>query len=171
MMKIGKNTFVLFLVAVLITACSGDNSDLLRYINSIKSRPGAPIEPIPKFSPLPVFRFPENDTRRSPFKPVEVKKASQLAPDQKRVKQPLESYPLDALTFVGILKEGNQLWALIRDPEKKVVAIKVGNYMGQNFGRVLSITSNEIKLEELIKNSGTWEKKITTINLNTSKQE
>jgi type IV pilus assembly protein PilP len=169
MMKIGKNTLILSLVTVLITACSGDNSDLLRHINNVKSRPGSPIEPIPKFSPLPVFRFPENDTRRSPFKPVEVKKTEQLAPDQERVKQPLEVYPLDALKFVGILKEGNQLWALIRNPDKKVVPVKIGNYMGQDFGRIISITNNVIKLEELIKKSGTWEKKITTINLDTSK--
>jgi type IV pilus assembly protein PilP len=169
MMNIGKNTSVLFLVAGLITACSGDNSDLQRYLKKVKSRPGAAIQSIPKFSPLPIFRFPENDTRRSPFKPVEVKKTSQLAPDQKRVKQPLEAYPLDALNFVGILEEKNELWALIRDPDKKVVVIKVGSYMGQNFGRVMSITSNKITIEELIKKSGTWEKKTTTINLNTSK--
>ena len=58
------------------------------------------------------------------------------------------------------MKEGNQLWALIRDPEKKVVPVKVGNYMGLNYGRIISIKSNEIKLEETLRTSGTWEKHI-----------
>lgn len=169
MKNTGKNVLMLMLLTGLMTSCSGDNSDLARYINDIKNRPGGQIEPIPKFSPLPIFKFPEEDVRRSPFKPAEVKTTEQFAPDQKRVKQPLEAYPLDALKFVGILEEGSVLWALIKDPQKKVVPVKVGNYMGQNYGRIISIKSNEIKLEEIVKNSGKWEKKITTIHLDTSK--
>ena len=119
MNKLGKNIGFFSSIALLCTACTGDNSDLLSYINEVKSRPGPPIEAIPKFAPLPVFKFPENDTRRSPFKPMEAKKTDQYAPDQKRLKQALEAFPLDGLKFVGILKQGNQLWALILDPEKK----------------------------------------------------
>ena len=167
--KLGINASFFTLIALLCTACTGDNSDLSSYINDVKSRPVTPIEAIPKFAPLPIFKFPENDDRRSPFKPVEVKKMDQYAPDQKRLKQALEAYPLDGLKFVGILKQGNELWALILDPEKKVVPVKVGNYMGLNFGKIISIKSNEIKLEETTRNSGTWEKKITTIQLDAGK--
>lgn len=170
MKKQFKNKLFIITLSFMISSCSGDNSDLTKYINDVKSRPGAPIEPIPKFAPLPFFKFPENDNRRSPFKPVEQKKRiDQSAPDQKRAKQALEAYPLDSLKFVGILKQDNQLWALIRDPEKKVVPVKVGNYMGQNYGRIISIKNDEIKLEETIKNSGTWEKQITTLRLDTGK--
>lgn len=169
--KIVKNTGVIGMITLLCTACSGDNSDLKNYINDIKVRPGAPIEAIPKFSPLPIFRFPENDNRRSPFKPTDAKKVEQYAPDQKRAKQPLEAYPLDGLKFVGILKQGNQLWALIKDPTKKVVSVKVGNYMGLNFGQIISIKNNEIILEETVKNSGGWEKHKTTIHLDTSESK
>ena len=159
MIKLGVNASFFTLIALLCTACTGDNSDLSSYINDVKSRPVAPIEAIPKFAPLPVY----------PFKPVEVKKVDQYAPDQKRLKQALEAYPLDGLKFVGILKQSNELWALILDPEKKVVPVKVGNYMGLNFGKIISIKSNEIKLEETTRNSGTWEKKITTIQLDAGK--
>jgi type IV pilus assembly protein PilP len=169
MKKIAKNTVFIIIISVLISACTGDNSDLMKYINDVKSRPGAPIEPIPKFAPLPVFRFPENDTRRSPFKPAENKKIDQFAPDQKRARQPLEFYPLDALKFVGILKQGNELWGLIKNPEKKIVPVQVGNYMGLNYGRIISIKNDEIKLEETIKDSGTWAKRSTTLHLDTGK--
>ena len=166
--KIGKNTGLVSLI-LLCSACTGDNSDLENYINDVKSRPGPPVEAIPKLVPLPKFRFPENDTRRSPFKAMDIKNPNQDAPDQTRVKQPLEAFPLDALKFVGILKQDNQLWALINNPQKKVIPVKVGNYMGLNYGRIISITNNEIKLEETVKNSGTWEKHITIIHLYTGK--
>ena len=167
--KSAKNVAFMTVLAILTSSCTGDNSDLQSYINEVKSRTGIPIEPIPKFSPLPVFRFPENDNRRSPFKPVEHQKADQYAPDQKRVRQPLEGYPLDALKFVGILQEDNILWALIKNPEKKIVPVKVGNYMGLNYGRIMSIKNNELKLEETVKDTGSWTKRITTLHYDSGK--
>lgn len=169
MKKIGANILLIAFMTAIVCGCSGDNHDLTRYIHEIKNRPGVPIEPIPKFSPLPTFKFPENDTRRSPFKPVERRKADTDAPDQKRKKEPLEAYPVDALKFVGILKQGNELWALIKDPKQKIVPVKVGNYLGLNYGRIISIKSNEIKIEETVNNSGTWEKRSTIIQLDTGK--
>jgi type IV pilus assembly protein PilP len=166
-----KNNLVLIGVLILpLVACSGDNSDLTKYIHDMKNRPAKAIDPIPKFVPLAGFKFPEKDDRRSPFKPIDQKKRTELAaPDQKRIKEPLEVFPLDALNFVGTLKQGNDIWALIKTPEMNVIPIKVGNYLGQNYGRVLVIKNDEIKLEETIKNSGQWEKHVTTLNLDTSK--
>jgi type IV pilus assembly protein PilP len=156
--------------SLLLGACSGGNDDLKKYIYEIKSRAVKKIEPIPKFAPLPIFKFPDNDSRRNPFKPIDVNAGKDLyAPDQNRVKQPLEAFPLDALKFVGVLKQGNEIWGLIMQPDKKVVRVKLGNYMGQNYGRIILIKDNLIKLEEIIKNAGKWEKNITTINLNTGK--
>lgn len=158
------------LLSLLITACSGDNSDLIKYMNDIKSRPAKAIEPMPKFAPLPIFNFPENDTRRSPFKPTVLKKNTDIdAPDQKRLKQPLEAFPLDALKFVGILEQGPVIWALIKQPDTQIARVRVGDYMGQNYGRIIVIKRDLIKLEETVKDTGTWEKKITTINLDTGK--
>ncbi|MDI1351721.1 MAG: pilus assembly protein PilP [bacterium] len=163
------NICVMSTLSILMSSCSSDNSDLSRYINDIKSRPALPIEPIPTFAPLSTFKFPENDTRRSPFKPSDIRKrVDPFAPDQKRIRQPLESFPLDALKFVGTLRRGNEIWALIKDPEK-ITPIKIGDYMGQNYGRIISITSDQIKLEETVKDTGAWKKQITTLNLDTSK--
>jgi type IV pilus assembly protein PilP len=58
---------------------------------------------------------------------------------------------------------------LIKQPNKQVSRVKVGNYMGQNYGRIIVINNELIKIEETIKNSGTWEKHSTTINLDTGK--
>ena len=156
---------------LLLTSCSGDNTDLTKYINDTKLKPSRPIEPIPKFAPLPIFKFPENDSRRNPFKPVDVKKRTDLnAPDQKRPKEPLESYPLDALKFVGTLKQGSEIWGLIKLPDGQIARIQVGEHMGLNYGRVVSIQNDALKIQETIKNSGTWEKNLTTIMLGTGKE-
>lgn len=161
---------ILGTLSLFLSACSGDNSDLVKYINDIKSRPAKSIEPIPRFAPLPKFKFPENDQRRSPFKPVVHRKnVDQYAPDQKRIKQPLEAFPLDALKFVGILEQGSVIWALIKQPDMQISRVRVGDYMGQNYGRIIVIKRDLIKLEETVKDTGTWEKKITTINLDTGK--
>lgn len=174
MMKNKKQIYILLsgILASMLTACSGDNADLMKYIHDTKSRPGKTIEPIPQFSPLPVFKFPEGVDRRNPFKPVDIKKKNDAdAPDKKRPKQPLEAFPLDALKFVGILKQENEIWALIQQPDGQVSRVKVGNYMGQNFGRIILIQNDFIKLQETIRNTGKWEKQVTTIKLDTGKQE
>lgn len=158
------------MIVLLLCSCSGDKSDLIKYINDVKSRKAKPIEPIPQFAPLPFFDFPENDNRRNPFKPVDQKKRIDLnAPDQKRSKQPLEAFQLDALKFVGTLKEGSEIWALIKQPDGQIVRVRSGNYMGQNYGRIISINNDLIKIEETTKDSGKWEKHITTITLDTGK--
>jgi len=170
---ITKNKRVVHWVAMglslLLVACSSDDSELKRYINTVKTRPGRPIEPIPEFKPLKKFIYPEKDNRRSPFKPVVVEQEETFAPNVKRPKQPLEAFPLDSLNFVGVLKEGSSIWALISQPNGLVTRVKSGDYLGQNYGQILSIQDKTIKIEETVKVAGKWEKKQTIINLRVPK--
>ncbi len=48
-------------VAVMLTACGQDMSDLNRYINEVKARPAKPIEPIPVIKPYMRFIYPGHD--------------------------------------------------------------------------------------------------------------
>jgi type IV pilus assembly protein PilP len=157
--------------SLLLAACSGNNEDLTRYIHQVKQRKSRAIEPIPIFASLPGFKFPADENRRNPFKATNQKKrADPFAPDQRRIKQALEVYPLDALKFVGTLTQDNEIWGLIKQPDSQITRVHVGNYMGQNYGRIIMIKNNSIKLEETIKNtSGTWEKHVTTLELYTGK--
>ncbi|HAU9855171.1 TPA: pilus assembly protein PilP, partial [Legionella pneumophila] len=56
-------------------------------------------------------------------------------------------------------------------PDGQISRVRVGDYMGQNYGRIVLIKNDLIKLEETVQKSGTWEKQSTTINLDTGKQE
>ena len=163
------NWFITVLLSTFLFACgSSTDSDLTHYINNIKNRPVKPIEPIPEFKPLPKFTYPEDDNRRSPFKPVVAQQQPDaFAPNSKRPKQPLEAFPLDALKFVGILEEGPLVWALISQPGGLVSRVKFGDYMGQNYGQVVSINQKFIQLNETVQIAGKWKRKPITINLRT----
>lgn len=164
-----KQLILIGVFSLLLAACSGDNNDLTQYIHRVKHRKTRAIEPIPVFKPLPPFKFPENEARRNPFKPMSAKKhVDPYAPDQHRLREPLEAYPLDSLKFVGTLTEDNKVWALIKEPDSQIIRVQIGNYMGQNYGRIAVIKNNALKLEETIKgSSGQWEKHMTTLELYT----
>lgn len=150
---------IMGLLSLILIACSSDESKLSRYINTIKARPPRPVEPIPEPQPIAKFIYPEVDSRRSPFKPIVEQAEDAFAPNVKRPKQPLEHFPLDALKFVGILKQGKLVWALIGQPGGLVSRVKLGDYMGQNYGQVIDIKDKVILLEETVQTAGKWEKK------------
>ncbi|WP_412754117.1 pilus assembly protein PilP [Legionella londiniensis] len=150
----------------LLTACAPAEDDLQRYMHEIKSRPSRPIEPIPEFETPQKFKYPEEEKRRSPFKPiVALEKKDLLAPNLDRPRQPLEAFPLDALKFVGILKEGPTIWGLISQPGGLITRVKPGDYMGKNFGQIIKITEDTILLQETVQIGGKWEKKTITLKL------
>jgi type IV pilus assembly protein PilP len=83
-----------------------------------------------------------------------------IKPDFKRIKEDLESFPLGALQMVGTVKT-DQLWGLVRS-EEGIQKVKIGNYMGKNHGKIIQISTMEIKLEEIVKEndeSEIWLKK------------
>lgn len=154
-------------IALLLSSCdASDDSELSRYIYRIKTRPAKKVEPIPEFATPKKFAYPEVDKRRNPFRPVvEPRKADTLAPNTTRPKQALEAFPLDALQFVGVIKEKGAVWGLISQPGGLVSRIKQGDYMGKNYGQVVKISDEEIQLIETIQINGKWEKKPMVIKL------
>ena len=172
-----KNSINKVLIRMLATlslvACSSSADDeLSRYIFDVKARKAAPIEPIPNFERIEKFVYPENDSRRNPFKHNrDAKTDDKAAPNVNRPKEPLEQFPLDALKFVGVLKQGSLVWGLISLPGGEIVRVKNGNYMGKDFGKIISIGNTSLKLEETVQVEGKWEKKVTTFNLNASEEE
>ena len=80
-------------------------------------------------------------------------------------KQPLEAYPLDAIAYVGMLNKNNQPVALVR-VDALLYQIRIGEFMGHNFGRVLSIDESQIALREVAQDAaGEWVERNTTLNL------
>lgn len=138
-----------------LNACSQDVSDLQSFIAQTKSAHVGSVKPIPQFKPYESFSYSAVDLR-DPFVATadidkdDTSKTSLLNPDSTRPKQPLEVFPLDTLSMVGILEQNENLWGLIKDPQNIVHRIQVGNYMGLSEGRVIEINESAIFLVEIV---------------------
>ena len=159
-MKINlKNTtwgiLPLLTLTLLLTGCSKDDSDLHNFIAETKASSTGSVKPIPQFKPYQNFAYSANDLR-DPFEAhVEITEdpgvvKNSLHPETDRPKQHLEIFPLDTLSMVGTLKQGEDSWGLIKDPKDIVHRVKLGNYMGQNEGRIVKITETKIYLVEIV---------------------
>lgn len=156
-------------VAVLVVACGGEShQDLRAWMQEQGKGVKGKLDPLPQVKPYEPFAYNAFDLP-DPFKPRKIepmKGASKLAPDLSRRKEPLEAFPLESLQMVGTLQRGKTTYALVRTTEKDVYQIKVGNYMGQNFGVVVDINDGEIRLKELVQDgAGDWTERSSTIQL------
>jgi type IV pilus assembly protein PilP len=68
--------------------------------------------------------------------------------------------------MVGTLQQQKAIYALVKAPDNNLFRVKVGNYLGQNFGRITEITESAIKLKELVQDSaGDWTERVSTLTL------
>ncbi|MCK4833460.1 MAG: pilus assembly protein PilP [Gammaproteobacteria bacterium] len=135
--------------------CSQDISDLQTFISQTKSSHVGSVKPIPQFKPYESFSYSAAELRDPFVATVDIEdddttKTSLLNPDSTRPREPLEVFPLDTLSMVGILEQNAQLWGLIKDPQNIVHRIQVGHYMGQSEGRVIEINESAIYLVEIV---------------------
>ena len=162
-----KNTFMVLLLVstTLLTACTGRQDDLNRYITEVKARPSTPIPPIPPVRTYTPYQY-EGLTGRDPFRQSTSEGSDEVAasgsakgprPDLQRSREYLERFELDTLLMVGTFSKESSEWALIRDPDGVVHRVAVGNYIGKNHGKVNGISNDEVQLSEFIADGiGGW---------------
>lgn len=143
----------LLLVAVtLLGACSSDMDELQQYIAQVKARKSTKIDPIPQIKQYEAFAYVAGD-RREPFTPSVPESARNgegVRPDMSRNREPLEEFPLDALKMVGLIDYNKVVYALVKAPDGVIHRVSVGNYIGQNFGKITRISESEISLDEIV---------------------
>ncbi len=163
------------LVLLLLGGCaaSTDTSDLERFVEQARARKAAPIEPLPEFKPYETFLYEAYDLR-SPFTPsstdltaVASQQGDQgVRPDLNRPREPLEEYALESLRMVGTLEKDGRRWALIQTPDGTIHRVTIGNYIGQNNGRIVGITEFGVELKEIVPDGlGGWQERETTLAL------
>ena len=158
------STLKLGLLAALIAllgGCGDGTGDLQQFVKEIRAKPPGRIEPIPEFQPYQNFEYSSHDLR-DPFKLVDFRRpeldaeeinelSSGLRPDIDRVKEPLEDFPLDTLRLKVTIDDKDGIkWGLIFAPDNTVHRVIEGNYMGQNHGRIISVTDQTIELTEIV---------------------
>ncbi len=145
--------FGLSLLIAATTGCGRDMDDLESYIADVKARPGGRIEPLPEISPYESFDYSAANLR-PPFMPDAPAAAADtgagVRPNLNRSREFLEQFPLDTLSMVGTLRLGGRQYGLVQTNDGLIHRVVVGNYMGQNDGKVVSIDESEITLVEII---------------------
>ncbi len=168
---------VMLPVVLLASGCFGSkNDELQQWMVTQRANTPARITPIAepkKFKPQAY----EQMAAMEPFNNQKLlqalrKDSSQsaanlalISPELARRKEALESFPLDAVQMVGSLNKNKVLVGLVR-VDKLLYQVKVGNYVGQNFGRITEITDSEIVLREIAQDAaGEWTERKVNLQL------
>jgi type IV pilus assembly protein PilP len=153
---------VLLLTA--LAACTGEQEELQQWMDQQKRevKPSVqPLSPPKKFDPQPYLALTGVDPFSTQKLTVALKQEarqpnSMLAAEINRRKEPLEAYPLDSMSMVGsVVKQGRQ-YALLK-VDNLLYQVKVGDYLGQNYGKITRITETDIALREIVQDAaGEW---------------
>ncbi|KPW20165.1 Pilus assembly protein, PilQ [Pseudomonas syringae pv. aceris] len=88
-----------------------------------------------------------------------------MAPDEHRVKQFLEGFNIESFEMVGTIGNESGTFALLRGAGG-VHRVKVGDYLGRNNGRVVSIGDAQVDVIEIVPDGeGAWLERPRTIAL------
>lgn len=134
-----------------IAGCSSGQGELQEWIAEVKKKPGGRIDPLPEVKPYDSFVYnPAN--LRSPFVPGApgASLAGGVRPDARRNREFLEQFSLDTLTMVGTLNLGGRSFGLIQTKDGLVHRVLPGQYMGQNDGKIVTISDAKISLIEIV---------------------
>ncbi len=165
------------LLCCALSACgSSDQEELQQWMTEQRALSKPKVEPLPeptKFSPQPYAQ----EAAIEPFSPQKLTQAlnresnkasanaALIAPELTRRKEPLEAQPLDAVAMVGSLIKMGQPVALVR-VDNLLYQVRVGNYLGQNYGRITKVTETELVLREIVQDAaGEWIERPATLQL------
>jgi type IV pilus assembly protein PilP len=156
-----------------LSGCGADLDELQQWTEQQRRevKPNvAPLAPPRKFDPQPyaaadgVEPF-SNQKLAVALKRDERAPSSLLAAELNRRKEPLEAYPLDSMSMVGSINKLGQPYALLK-VDALLYQVKVGDHLGQNYGRVLKIGETEMVLREVVQDAaGEWIERNSTLQL------
>jgi len=153
----------------------GGFADLDKFMADTRAKPRGHVEPLPEFKAYEAFSYSAAD-RRAPFEPpvdvqltmLDEEPVDEVEPDLDRPKEVLESFDIKELDMVGTLQgTTGDLYALIRDSSGGIHRVHTGNYMGQNYGRIIGVNQSRIELIEIVPNGrGGWVERPRSLTLN-----
>jgi len=161
------------LAVLTLTACGGEQQELQQWMDQQKRevKPNVePLSPPKKFNPQP---YAQSDGVE-PFSPqkltVALKQESRqpnsvIAAEYNRRKEPLEAFPLDSMTMVGSVIKNDKPYALLR-VDNLLYQVKLGDYLGQNYGKIIKITETDVALREIVQDAaGEWIERPSSLQL------
>jgi len=162
----------LVLASVLLAGCGTDEfQDLRDFVKNAGADMRGKIPPPPEVKLYEPFAYNNEANLPDPFKlrkPEARSTGNRGAnePDLDRPKEALEEFPLENLTMVGYLQQHKVSYAIVRAPDGKLHRVKVGNYLGMNFGLIQEVSDTEVKVKEMVQDStGDWTERISSLQL------
>jgi type IV pilus assembly protein PilP len=161
-----------------LSACESDQEDMQRWMAEQRAQVKPSVPPIT----APKKFTPQAYTEAASFEPFNVLKLTQalrresnqpstselIAPELARRKEALEAFPLDAMAMVGSMDRNGQPVALVR-VDKLLYKVRVGEYLGLNYGRITRINETEVGLREIVQDAaGEWIERVATLQLQES---
>lgn len=153
--------------AVLASCSGGGQEDLRQWMQESTKELRSSIPPLPEvkaYEPVPY----DADGMYDPFKAARIEPESKgkqgpgkggLQPDfeaREIRNSPLEKYALESLKMIGYLNVNGRPIAVIQ-ADQNIKQVKVGEYMGLDFGMVTQITEREVAVRELVQDAaGDW---------------
>jgi type IV pilus assembly protein PilP len=157
----------------MMAGCSRESEELQTWLEQQRRevKPNVqPLTPPKRFLPHPYAALQAVE----PFSPQKLTVAlkqearqpnSALSSEMARRKEPLEAYPLDTMNMVGSVDKSGRRFALLK-VDKLLYQVKVGDHIGQNYGRITKITETEIALREIVQDAaGEWIERPTSLQL------
>ncbi len=147
------------------------DENVVFFVKNTKERKARYVSRIPKMPEMASFRYTAFELR-DPFVPYATPNAEmsvsayQGGPDLNRSREALEAFPLDSLQMVGTLERDGLFFALLKNTTGNIYRVSVGNYVGQNSGKIEKINATKITVKEWLSNGkGGWREHILTIPL------
>lgn len=166
-------TITVAALAAVLAGCSADHDELQQWMDQQRRevKPNVtPLQPPKKFDPAPysmalaVEPF-SNQKLTVALKQEARQPNSLLAAELNRRKEPLEAYPLDSMAMVGSVNKQGKPFALLK-VDNLLYQVKVGDYLGQNYGRITKIAETEVSLREIVQDAaGEWIERPTALQL------
>lgn len=166
-----KPLTLLFLCPLLLLGCAAEeHQDLRTWMRDEAKEMKGKVAPLPEITAFPVVAY-ETEALTSPFAPGKIVTleagALKNTPDRTRPPQPLEIFPIEDLKVAGIIMAGSVPYALIQTPPpNKPKHVRVGEYMGRNFGKITAIGRDSVTVLETVKDAnGAWveQEKVLTV--------
>lgn len=164
-----RKHLLIALSGLVLVACTVEEEDLRGWMVAQERGMTGGIDPLPEMKPFPVAVYTVPSDALDPFdvSRIEPEPTATVSggPDLDRPREPLEAYPLESLSMVGVLMQEGKVEGIVA-VAGLLHQVKVGNYVGQDHGLVTDILESEIVLKELVQNlEGDWVERVSQLRL------
>lgn len=173
MMRLSSLSIPAAVVTALLVGCTADTDELQGWMDQQRRevKPNiTPLIPPKKFDPAPYSSAQAVEPFSAQKLSVALKQEARqpnslLSAELNRRKEPLEFFTLDGMAMVGSVTKQGRPFALLR-VDNLLYQVKIGDYLGQNYGKITKITETEIALREIVQDAaGEWIERPSSLQL------